>query len=589
MQIENAQSRYGLSIFAAPKPFRGHIGIIQHNAIQSWKELSITREVILLGDEGGIADAAQSIGAKHHKSIARDAFGTPLVDNAFEIAQNSSSAEWMCYVNADIILMPEFAESLARVMDTFERCLVISRRWNLDVRERLPFGDGWQRQLRSCAARDAKLFTPYGIDVFVFPKGLFKEIPPFSLGRPYWDNWMISRARQLGVPVADVTEPYSVIHQNHEYTEITSNKVIRRGQQGLRNFWLAGDSLFGLAHTANATHHLENREIKPNERKTVSVVIPHAGSYPQLRRCIQALTEQSYPRSYVEIILVENGEHTIAAPAMLEFPFIKFTTELRPGPAAARNKGAAIAEGEIIAFLDSDCRPAGDWLEQAISLFDNASEAIVACNIKPWDPCHGSLAVRSYEALAYHDQKGYVEHCKACTTGGMLVSKHSWLKVGPFDEHFPEAACEDWEWSTRASAQGLPIIFATNAVVRHPVHVSWPQLRHKARRQARGELLLARKRSRYRALTFEFQFSFYSRRMMNELKRIVQNSDIPFHVKPLVAAAAFRVWFWSLKEARKQLLNLPNFMFRTATLPSPTRIKQAGWNSQNTGTIGWSD
>ena len=580
MQIKNAQSGYGFSVFAVPKPFHGHIGIIQHNALQSWKELSITREVILLGDEEGVADAALSIGAKHKNSIARDAFGTPLVDNAFEIAQNASTTDWMCYVNADIILMPEFAQSIAQVMDTFGRCLVISRRWNLDVREHLDFTDGWHRRLRICAARDAKLFTPYGIDVFVFPKGLFKEIPPFSLGRPYWDNWVISRARQLGVPVVDVTQPYSVIHQDHEYTAITSAKVIRRGQQGLRNFWLAGDSLFGLGHTANATHYLENDEIKSNERKTVSVVIPHAGSYSQLRRCIQALAEQSYPRSYVEIIVVENGEHTISAPALIEFPFIKFTKELKPGPAAARNKGAAIAEGEIIAFLDSDCRAAGDWLERAIPIFEKSSEAIVACNIKPWDPCHGSVAVRSYESLAYHDQKGYVEHCKACITGGMLVSKHAWLKVGPFDEHFPEAACEDWEWSTRATAQGVPIVFATNAVVRHPVHVSWPELRHKARRQARGEILLAHRRRRYKALTFDFQLSFYSKRLLNELKIIVQNRNIPLHLKPLVAAAALKVWAWSLREARKQLLHLPGFMFHAAALPVPARIKRARWTSE---------
>ena len=40
-----------LTIFSTPKPFRGHIGVIQRNAIESWKRIHPDVEIILFGDE----------------------------------------------------------------------------------------------------------------------------------------------------------------------------------------------------------------------------------------------------------------------------------------------------------------------------------------------------------------------------------------------------------------------------------------------------------------------------------------------------------------------------------------------------------
>ena len=53
-------------------------------------------------------------------------------------------------------------------------------------------------------------------DYFVFPKGAIGHVPPFAVGRPRWDNWMIFNARRLGLPVYDATRVVTAIHQNHE-------------------------------------------------------------------------------------------------------------------------------------------------------------------------------------------------------------------------------------------------------------------------------------------------------------------------------------------------------------------------------------
>jgi GT2 family glycosyltransferase len=568
MLSDDPHEACGLTIFALPKPFQGQIRVIQSNSVRSWSRLDCAREIILIGGEVGIEEFALEVGATYHESVRTDRYGTPLLDDAFRIARTSAKSDWLCYANSDIILLPEFGQAVSEASKTLGDCLVVSRRWNLDVPELLDFGAGWQARLRARAHEEAELFTSCGIDVFAFPKSLIGVLPPFSVGRPYWDNWMIAEARRRGVPVVDATCPFGVIHQTHD--ALIPDHMIRRGQQGLRNFWLAGDSLLGLGHTGDATHQLREGKIQPIGTKTVSVVIPHAGSYSQIRGCLSALSEQSYPRTYVEVIVVENSEQAVTAPVILEQPLVRFTREAKPGPAAARNKGASIAGGDLIAFLDSDCRPAGDWIEKGVEAAVNTDfRSVVACNIVPSDPGNGSSGVKKYEALAYHDQKGYVEFCQACMTGGMFVPKAVWVDVGPFDEQFPEAACEDWEWSTRASSRGVRIVYGEQAVVSHPVHCTWGDLRRKALRQARGEVLLSRLRRRYSDLNLAYQFRFFNQRLFVELRRIFFHSSIPFYSRPTVALAAMLVWFWSVNEARKHLARLSREIIDRSWLGRP--------------------
>ena len=49
------------TIFTIPKPFQGHIGTIQRNAIQSWTLLHPRPEIILFGSEAGTAQVAAEL------------------------------------------------------------------------------------------------------------------------------------------------------------------------------------------------------------------------------------------------------------------------------------------------------------------------------------------------------------------------------------------------------------------------------------------------------------------------------------------------------------------------------------------------
>ena len=60
-----------ITIFTTAKPFTGHSGVIQRNALKSWKELHADAEVILFGDEEGAAEAARDAGARYVAGVER--------------------------------------------------------------------------------------------------------------------------------------------------------------------------------------------------------------------------------------------------------------------------------------------------------------------------------------------------------------------------------------------------------------------------------------------------------------------------------------------------------------------------------------
>jgi hypothetical protein len=243
-----------LTIFATPKPFRGHIDVIQRNAIASWMYLQPTPQVILMGDEEGIAAAAADYGCFHMPEISRNEYGTPLVSAVFAEAERLAQHDVLCYLNGDIILMQDAVTMVRRVMERMSRFLLIGRRWNIDITEPLIFDETWELRLRELIETQGELYPPLGSDFFVFPKGLWGALPPLVIGRVVWDNWMIYRARALKVPVVDGTTAAMIVHQNHDYShKAGGQQEVWFGIEAQRNREIAKNVIFTFE---NASHIL---------------------------------------------------------------------------------------------------------------------------------------------------------------------------------------------------------------------------------------------------------------------------------------------------------------------------------------------
>lgn len=287
-----------LTLFTIPKPFRGHIGVIQRNAITSWTLLRPRPQVILLGDENGTAKIAMGLGLQHIPQVAHNEYGTPLVNDLFEKAQQMAAHDVLCYVNADIILMGDFVPAVERVARRKCRFLMVGQRWDLDVQEPLDFGAAdWEAWLRARVASDGRLHEDTGIDYFVFPRGFWDDIPPFAIGRTSWDNWLVYRARLLGAPVINATQAVTAVHQNHGYAHPQGADGVWEGPEAKRNLELAGgySHVFTLRDAAWAlspggriipvltAKHLRRRWV------TLPVMFPPTGSRSPLTRALRSV------------------------------------------------------------------------------------------------------------------------------------------------------------------------------------------------------------------------------------------------------------------------------------------------------------
>jgi hypothetical protein len=247
-----------ITFFTIPKPFAGESAPLQRNAIRSWLALSPGCEVILLGDDAGVAEAAREFGVRHEPTIGRNAAGTPLVGAAFAAANRMASHGLLCCINADIILFDDFPRAASRI--PFRRFLMAGRRIDIAVEGEADFSPAAARErLRAEAARTGRPHAPLGSDYFLYPKGLFPDLPPFAIGRPAWDSWLIYHARERRIPVVDASGAATVFHQDHGYGHIPAGEA---GAEEAANRALAGDPehLFVLD---DATHLLTEDGLVP--------------------------------------------------------------------------------------------------------------------------------------------------------------------------------------------------------------------------------------------------------------------------------------------------------------------------------------
>jgi hypothetical protein len=208
-----------LTIFTSPKPFsRGHIRIIQRNAIRSWLRLRPEPKIILFGNDEGVMDISQELGLIHVPDVATSPQGTPLISDMFRRAEAVAEGNILVFANADMMLFQSLAEAGAILREGFQQFLAVGQRYDLDIKEELYF-DGLDdlKRLNDLVKAQGELHSPSGMDWMMFTKELWPSIPDFIIGRAAWDGALLSRTLRANIPVVDATEYVLAIHQNHDY------------------------------------------------------------------------------------------------------------------------------------------------------------------------------------------------------------------------------------------------------------------------------------------------------------------------------------------------------------------------------------
>jgi len=195
----------------------------------------------------------------------------------------------------------------------------------------------------------------------------------------------------------------------------------------------------------------------------ISVIVPVYNGSQTLPACLQALQRQTRPPA--EIIVVDDGSTDDSSTVAAQFG-VTVISQSNAGPAAARNHGAQIAQGDILLFTDADCAPAPDWVEQMSAPL--ADPAVTGAK-GVYRTAQPELVARfvqqeyqdRYDRMTGHENIDFVD------TYAAAYRRDVFLAAGGFDTTFPTASVEDQEFSFRLAGQGHRLVYAPQAVVYH--------------------------------------------------------------------------------------------------------------------------
>lgn len=189
-------------------------------------------------------------------------------------------------------------------------------------------------------------------------------------------------------------------------------------------------------------------------RPTVSVVIPVKDRAAELRRCLESVWAIDYPRELLQVIVVDDGSSDSSASVAASLGALVIPSGGRGrGPAAARNAGASVAGGEILAFIDSDCTASGKWLAELIPAFSDANVVAVGgfvdgmCResaVDRYEAVMSSLSLGGREQVgASGDDTFYLPSCN------LLVRRAPFTRAGGFNEAMHVGEDVDLTWRLR--------------------------------------------------------------------------------------------------------------------------------------------
>jgi cellulose synthase/poly-beta-1,6-N-acetylglucosamine synthase-like glycosyltransferase len=225
----------------------------------------------------------------------------------------------------------------------------------------------------------------------------------------------------------------------------------------------------------------------------VSVIVPHYNDLANLACCLEHLRQQTWPADCREIIVADNNSQG-GVPAVERLASdVRVVPAPEQGAGPARNAAVAVARGEVLAFIDSDCFAAPSWLAEGVAALARFDYVGGQVQIAVPDPRRPTPA-EAYEAVFAFDFRKYIEQERFSGTGNLFVPRAVFDRVGGFRS----GVSEDIDWCRRANALGYRLGYAEKALVRHPARRRWGELTRRWDRVIGEMLALGRERPGWR-------------------------------------------------------------------------------------------
>ena len=187
----------------------------------------------------------------------------------------------------------------------------------------------------------------------------------------------------------------------------------------------------------------------------ISVIIPAFGCSQTLGSCLQGLFASDFKP--FECIIIDDGSPDDFS--ALAKPYAAKLVKLpeRRGPAYARNRGADMARGDILFFLDSDVKPRSDTLRRTADFL--ASHPDVSAVFGSYDDEPADPGFLSQFKNLFHHYTHQVSDVNARTfwAGCGAVRREAFRKVGGFDERYTRLSVEDIDLGYRLNRHGFTV------------------------------------------------------------------------------------------------------------------------------------
>jgi len=251
----------------------------------------------------------------------------------------------------------------------------------------------------------------------------------------------------------------------------------------------------------------------------ISVIIPTHNRAELVARHLRLLAEQSLDSKRFEVIVSADGcmDGTAEVVRGLKVPYRLKAVEKNPGTGAAgaRNRGAAVAEAEILLFLDDDMEPKSGLLEAHLQAHRALPNSVVLGYYPMYPPQKGESVLTKYarlwwaERLEARSKPDYRFSFYDLCTGNVSLSKTVFENAGGFEEAISDLGSgEDYELGYRLIRQRVPFRFARNAESVHHSRVTLAMTLRRMNQEGFGQAIMARK---HPELYWQFNVSRLSR------------------------------------------------------------------------------
>lgn len=197
----------------------------------------------------------------------------------------------------------------------------------------------------------------------------------------------------------------------------------------------------------------------------ISVIIPTYNAANYLPEAIESVLSQKYPN--IEIIIIDDGSTDNTVDVLKPYSDkIVYHYQDNGGPAAARNYGLQIAQGEIMAFLDADDLWPEDKLERQLSHLKEFPDAEIVVGRQRVEYLPNAKELLCGDELATEAQV-----CQSLPVA--LARRTAFDKIGYFDTELIYS--EDWDWFLRAREMNIKILAydeVTNIHRRHAANMT---------------------------------------------------------------------------------------------------------------------